>query len=571
MKLKSFADLSIQSKVMVAPLLVLVLGLAGSMIFYLPYIERTIIIEKEQGLHDLVDTVIALVAEYDSRYTKGELTLPDAQERVKARIKNIRYRQKEYFWINDAVLPFPTMVMHPTVPALDGKVLDAAKFNCATSLQNGFDGKIQYTDGKKNLFQSFVEVANSDKGEGFVTYAWPKPLVGGGTTKNTYPKMSYVKKFHPWGWVIGSGLYIDDVADEIATIKIQLLIAVLIFTGFALLVSLLVASRITKPLRIAAELTQQLSDGDLTAHIHVTSEDEVGRLLASMQVMVDHLKSMIERIKTAAEAVAVDSNQLSVSAEQMSRGVNEQAERATLIATSTEEMSLTVVDIAKNASQMSMAAEETTKIANQGGTIVGKSTKEVRAIADTVNASAQMVKSLGNRSQQIGEIVRVIRDVADQTNLLALNAAIEAARAGEHGRGFAVVANEVKTLSERTAKATFEISSMIQAIQQEVGQTVVSMDSGTRMVEVGVDYSKQAGNALTGIVRSIEGLTGSIHQIASSTEEMSVVSGTISTDIERIADVSRETSAGATQVAKSARQLARLAADMKEIVAQFRI
>ena len=290
-----------------------------------------------------------------------------------------------------------------------------------------------------------------------------------------------------------------------------------------------------------------------------------------MGVMVEDLKEMIARIQHAADTVAVDSDHLSVSAEQMSRGVIEQSERATLIATSTEEMSQTVVDIAKNASQISMAAEDTTRIAKEGGVIVDKSMKEVRSIADTVNASAQMVKSLGNRSQQIGDIIRVIRDVADQTNLLALNAAIEAARAGEHGRGFAVVANEVKTLSERTAKATSEISGMIQAIQQEVGKTVVSMDAATKMVEVGVDYSKQAGNALSGIVHSVEGLTGTIHHIASSTEEMSVVSGTISSDIERIAHVSRETSTGATQVAKAANKLAHLSADMREIVAQFRI
>ncbi len=174
------------------------------------------------------------------------------------------------------------------------------------------------------------------------------------------------------------------------------------------------------------------------------------------------------------------------------------------------------------------------------------------------------------RQKNIGEIVSVIKDIADQTNLLALNAAIEAARAGEQGRGFAVVADEVRKLAERTSKATSEIGSMIGAIQDEVQKAVASMNEGTKRVEIGVEYSSNAGEALKNIVRSVDNLQSMVQQIASATEEMSTVSEQISSDIETIANVSKETSAGSEQIAQSSSDLARLASKLSDLVRQFR-
>ena len=195
----------------------------------------------------------------------------------------------------------------------------------------------------------------------------------------------------------------------------------------------------------------------------------------------------------------------------------------------------------------------------------------VKAIAQTVSESAGLMTSLGERSKQIGDIVSVIKDIADQTNLLALNAAIEAARAGEQGRGFAVVADEVRKLAERTTKATSEIGSMIGAIQDEVDKAVVSMGEGTKRVETGVEYSTNAGNALSDIVKSVENLQSMVQQIASATEEMSSVSEQISGDIETIANVSRETSTGSEQIAESSSELAKLASNLSNMVRQFKV
>lgn len=345
-----------------------------------------------------------------------------------------------------------------------------------------------------------------------------------------------------------------------------------ILTAFSL--GIILSKMIANPLQKGVSLAEAIAGGDLTNRLDraaIERNDEVGKLLTAMGNMAERLKGIMAELKSTADNVASASNQLSASSEQMSRGVTEQSGRASQIATSSSEMSQTVVDIAKNASSIEASATKTTKVAQDGEKIVDRSVEEVKAIADTVRESGQLMGSLGERSKQIGEIVSVINDIADQTNLLALNAAIEAARAGEQGRGFAVVADEVRKLAERTAKATSEIGEMIKAIQDEVSRAVHSMEEGTKRVEVGVDFSVQAGNALRDIVKSVNELHSMVQQIASATEEMSTVSETISGDIETIASVSKETSAGSEQIAQASSDLARLASNLQNIVGQFKV
>ncbi|MBF0338012.1 MAG: methyl-accepting chemotaxis protein [Nitrospirae bacterium] len=346
-----------------------------------------------------------------------------------------------------------------------------------------------------------------------------------------------------------------------------------IATGIVLsfLLSFLIISSVTGPLKEGVNVMDNIAACNLAVEIHSGSNDETGELLTAMSKTVATLNSMLKTIMSSANSVASASQQLSSNADQMSRGVSEQSSKSAQIATSATEMSQTVMDVAKNASEISTSANATLKLAQNGETIVRKSIDEVKSIADTVSASAQLISSLGDRSRQIGDIISVIKDIADQTNLLALNAAIEAARAGEQGRGFAVVADEVRKLAERTSSATTEIGRMITAIQQETEKAVMSMSGATNMVEVGVELSTQTGKSLHEIVNSINSLQLMVQQIASATEEMSTVSETITSDIETVANVSRETMESSQQIAQSSSSLSRLSSELQEVVSQFKI
>jgi methyl-accepting chemotaxis protein len=336
-------------------------------------------------------------------------------------------------------------------------------------------------------------------------------------------------------------------------------------------VSTWIIRSITRPLNEAVETANRIAAGDLTVQIQAGGNSETGQLLSAMKMMIDKLKSVLVDIKDASSHVAEGSERLSAGSEQISRNMNEQTNRSSQIATAAEEMSQTVIDIAKNASNIAQSSTETSAIAQKGSTVVSQSVTETKTVAETVNKSAVVMQTLGEKSKQIGEIVAVINDIADQTNLLALNAAIEAARAGEQGRGFAVVADEVRKLAERTAKATAEISQMIGAIQGEVDNAVNAMNQTNKQVDVGLHYSLQAGEQLEAIVSSVSSLQTMIQQIASATEEMSSTSEAISSDIQAVAEGTKEVSVGAQDIAKASSELSQLSNRLKGIVGQFKL
>jgi methyl-accepting chemotaxis protein len=329
--------------------------------------------------------------------------------------------------------------------------------------------------------------------------------------------------------------------------------------------------KIMNPLVNMVDTANKLADGDLTFSVIVDRKDEIGQLLEAMSNMVGKWRHVVKEVKSASDNIASAGHQLSTSAEQMSRGSSEQSGRASQVATATEEMSQTVVDIARNAGNIAASSAETLKLARAGETIVHKSVNEVKEIAQTVDESARFVRSLGERSIHIGEIVNVINDIADQTNLLALNAAIEAARAGEQGRGFAVVADEVRKLAERTAKATSEISNMIKAIKDEVFKAIDSMENVSSKVNTGVELSSQAGDALEIIVKHADELQIMVQQIASATEEMSATADEVSKDIEQIAIVSKESSSASEQTTQAALELSNLSTNLQRTIGEFRL
>ena len=542
-------DWKISTKVIGISVFTILAAILGVVLYFLPLMGSKLMDEKRLATKSVVDVAYTLVVEYGARAQKGEFSIQEAQRRAIERIKNLRYKKDDYFWINDM---HPTMIMHPTKPELDGKDLSDNKD----------------PNGKK-LFVEMVS-ACKEKGEGFVDYEWPKP----GEAKPV-PKVSYVKLYQPWGWVIGSGIYVGEVSAEISLIRTKVLIATAVGSIVIFALVFFISLIITRPLKASVIFANRMAEGDFTAvDLDVKSKDEAGTLAAALNKTKNDLSHLLNTamgsVAGTATQVASASEELSATVREITRRLDEQARKSTQVATAATEMSQTVVDIAKNASNIAMSAVDTLKIAETGERVVSQTVSEVQVISNTVVESASRITTLGERSKQIFEIVDVIKDIADQTNLLALNAAIEAARAGEQGRGFAVVADEVRKLAEKTSKATAEVGEMIGAIQDETSKAVAAMTESQTRVEKGVSLSAEAGDALHRILESVRGLQSMVQQIASATEEMSTVSDTISSDIEIVAEVSKQTSSSAAEIEGSSNNLAKLSADLQEVTRKFK-
>ena len=312
-------------------------------------------------------------------------------------------------------------------------------------------------------------------------------------------------------------------------------------------------------------------EGDLTRRLSVYGRDEVSHLCAAFNSFVDKLHDSIGRVAATTASLAAAAEQLSVNTAQLSEGGQDQAQQATQAAAAVEQMSATVTEMAKNAQGVASTAQEASKAASDGHDVVAGSIAGMSRLAETVRASAGRIESLGQRSDQIGEIVKVIEDIADQTNLLALNAAIEAARAGEQGRGFAVVADEVRKLAERTTKATKEISDTIRTIQADTVMAVESMQTGTHEAQEGMALVNKAGERLTEIVGSVEKVTGMVQQIAAAIEQQSTATDQIAGNIETVATVSKRSEGGLAHVSAATTELARLATDLQTVVRGFKL
>jgi methyl-accepting chemotaxis protein len=234
-------------------------------------------------------------------------------------------------------------------------------------------------------------------------------------------------------------------------------------------------------------------------------------------------------------------------------------------------MASTSSEIAANCTNAAESSRRTSESASTGVAVVQETIVGMGKIAERVKQTAATIDALGTRSEQIGEIIGTIEDIADQTNLLALNAAIEAARAGEQGRGFAVVADEVRALAERTTKATKEIGTMIKAIQSETREAVKSMEEGVREVEKGAVSSEKSGESLQEILDQINEVTMQINQIATAAEQQTATTSEITTNIHQVTEVVQQSARGAEETSSSAAQLADQSQQLQNLVGRFRV
>ena len=483
--------------------------------------ERKLILEERQGnVRQTVETAYGILTYYHDLAGKGALTEQQAQQQAMQAIKGLRYSGTEYFWINDM---HPTMVMHPISPALEGKDLTENKDPTG-----------------KHLFVEFVKVVKAD-GAGFVPYLWAKP----GSTKPV-PKISYVKGFTPWGWIIGSGIYLDTVQATILERLLYFSISALILAAILFAIGLVIARGLLRQLGgepdYAASVASSIAAGDLTVDVQLRKGDS-SSLLFAMRGMRDSLARIVSEVRGGTDTIATASSQIASGNLDLSSRTEEQASSLEETASSMEELTSTVKQNVDNAKQANQLAATASDVAAKGGTVMTQVVETMRSINDS--------------SKKIVDIIGVIDGIAFQTNILALNAAVEAARAGEQGRGFAVVASEVRSLAQRSAAAAKEIKALI-------GDSVGKVDAGTALVD-------QAGETMREVVDSIGRVTLMMSDITTASQEQSAGIEEVNQAIGQMDQVTQQNAALVEEAAAAAASLQEQANNLAQIVSVFRV
>ncbi|MDO6428535.1 methyl-accepting chemotaxis protein [Thalassotalea sp. 1_MG-2023] len=503
--------------------------------------------QQQQKVQQIVQSAVSIAEHYYALYQQGELSEQQARIRAIKTLEAFRYADNNYIWINDKA---PMMIMHPFKPALNGQSLASNKDP---------DGKF--------LFVEMVNVIKAS-GQGFVPYKWPKP----GADKPV-EKLSYVQEFTPWQWIIGSGIYIDNVnaifLSNFFVVAIIFIIVVALIAG----ATYLIGRSISTPASAASALMKNISqgDGDLTKQLDANGNDEISGFSHFFNSFIGKIKSSLQDVSNSADSVKESARLVSEFSERSASFIQLQNDNTTQVATAMEQMTTNIKEVSNNALSAEQAANQAKKTTLHGKGIVSDTITNIQSLSAKIDQVNDTVDQLATDSQSIGGVLDVIRGIAEQTNLLALNAAIEAARAGEKGRGFAVVADEVRTLASRTGQSTDEIHAMIEQLQIGASRAVSAVKESQTTSELTVVQARQADTSLSEINEFMEVISEMNTQIARATEQQSDAADEVNLRINELANMADESVQMTEQLNQSSNALKLNSDQLAEIVSRFKL
>jgi methyl-accepting chemotaxis protein len=523
--------------------LLIIFGLVGR--FAVDY-RKTLMEGRALKTHHIVESARGILDHYHGLQLRGELTQAQAQTSAAAVLERLRYGEDDYFWIHTLDLK---MIMHPFSKHLVGNsVAEVAD-------PNG-----------KYLFREMNRVVAAKK-EGFVDYYWPKPGV-----TDPVAKISYVVLHEPWGWVLGTGIYVDDVSAAFRREITPLLVLAALGLVGLLVINMLISSSITRPLRQAVTAMDDIAtgEGDLTRRLESEGNDEVAGLARGFNAFTDKLSSVIDDLRDAVAKNRSIASEVGRSMQMAEISYDQQKTELDSIASAVEEMSATAQEVAARMTDSSDAAKLAGGQSDRGRQTAEATARMMGSLMEDMTQASSAIAALEQSSMDIGSVLNVIRSVAEQTNLLALNAAIEAARAGEQGRGFAVVADEVRTLASRTQSSTMEIEGIISTLQGGATGAVRTMTSSVRQSEemrTQVDHSRAVLDAISDAINTITDMT---QQVAAAAEEQSHTSNEIARSLAQLIDLGNRVMRELKVTVTSTDQLKHTAEDLDRLAGQFK-
>lgn len=530
----------------------------------------------KDGIKEKMEIAISTIALLQKEVEAGNITLETAQEQAKEELvgtlkkDGTRDLNSQYLFGSDGYL---------TVFTSEGEVLG----------HPSVEGENLYESADENGFyfvKDFIEKAQMD-GD-YTEYMWEGEK-----------KIAYSTKFNEWDWFISGNAYYKDFNAPAKKLLLSMIVAIVAIGIVGLTFVYFYVSGIATPIIKVRNHMLELSDGDLSIDdLHINRQDEIGDLGNSFNTMLNNLREIVSNIQSNSETVAATSEELSASSEQSSAASQQVAASIQAISEDTidtlaganeakdivQNMNQRLDLITTNVQDLSQAATNSEQNANAGFNVLNKAKDQMHHIQSSSHEMSSVILSLGETSNEIGNIIALIEDISNQTNLLALNAAIEAARAGEHGLGFAVVANEVRGLSEQSNQATDQVSKLIKDIQTKVNQTITAVKEEQKEIIEGRNLVDSASQSFTlinddieDVANKVQSINALIVEINSNSEELvetvqqsETIAGTTADNSTTVAAAAEEQSASIEEITSASESLASMAQELQELVGQFR-
>ncbi len=502
-------------------------------------------ISKEQQSKEIVTTANHLTNHFYQQFKQGKLTEEAAKQAAIEAVSAMRYSDGNYVFISDMNA---FMISHPIKPQLNGKDLS----------------NTQDPDGFK-LFKAFADLAR-EQGEGVVNYRWPKPGVEG-----AIKKISYISSMKEWGWVFGTGVYVDDLdaifLEELshAAILLASLMPIIIF------VSVIISKSITQPISQISQAMQRLAQGDFTTKVNSSGSDEISKLSNGLNETTDSLSGLIKQVETSCILIKQSTQSAAATTVQTLDGVNRQKDQTEALAAAVHEMSMSAQDVADTADKTADNSRSANSDALNGREIVDSTIGRINLVSSQMASLLTTISQLEQDTEEVENILNVISNISDQTNLLALNAAIEAARAGDQGRGFAVVADEVRQLAKRTQESTSQIRELNERLKSAFSNAVVMVKKGHEYTENSTDSAENAGEYIRTISEKITQILQMNDVVANSVKQQSIVADEINQSITTISSIAEETSLGANETAQANQSLDDMAKQLEGHLNKFKV